>query len=498
MKRNVILMFLVSLMVVGISGCIWGPNPSITTVTLNVGSFQTFSVNGLFNGPYTWSWDKGSGFVTIPGASSGPSYIYTAVGADVGTFVLKVDTYGTYPENPINKHYFQEWTVTVTDPIVELLNSMVPIPAGTFMMGSTDNQYNQAQYTTPVHAVTLPAFNIGAYEVKQTQYQEVMSINPSYHQCPSCPVERVDWNEAREFCTKLSMLTGRIFSLPSEAQWEYACRAGTQTLYSYGSSDAQLGKYAWYGANSGNQTHPVGTKLPNPWGLYDMMGNVWEWCLDSWHDNYVGAPTDGSAWEPDTGPFRMLRGGGWYDDLPWYFRSATRTYSDLLTEDSDTGFRIVECVNGIEVPNANNCDDVEAAGFVCSTVFVSSPYPVGTVISQSPDPYTMACPGSTVQLVISSGPCAPIADAGPDQTIAFGQMAQLDGSASTDPFGCCTSPLTYEWTIVSEPAGSNVILSNSTIVNPTFTPDINGVYVIQLIVYCGTTPSVPDIVTITA
>jgi formylglycine-generating enzyme required for sulfatase activity len=201
------------------------------------------------------------------------------------------------------------------------------------MMGSTDNEYGYAQYTTPVHQVTLQAFDIGAYEVTQAQYMAVMGTNPSYFKAPNYPgsmdrpVEYVSWYDARAFCTALSALTGRTFSLPSEAQWEYACRAGTTTLYSYGDSDALLGDYAWWYLNSGSQTHPVGTKLPNDWGLYDMMGNVWEWCLDSWHTNYSGAPNDGSAWEPETGSSRVLRGGSWGNGYPWIFRSAYRGYN---------------------------------------------------------------------------------------------------------------------------------------------------------------------------
>ena len=216
-------------------------------------------------------------------------------------------------------------------------------------MGSTDNENGWAQYTTPVHQVTLQAFDIGAYEVTQAQYQAVMGTNPSdfqeangYPNTENNPVEMVSWYDARAFCTALSAMTGRTFTLPSESQWEYACRAGTTTLYSYGDSDAMLGDYAWWYNNSGPQTHPVGTKLPNPWGLYDMMGNVWEWCLDSWHDNYDGAPTDGSAWEPETGAYRIIRGGAWNYVGPWHFRSACRVTENNPDRRNDTiGFRIV-------------------------------------------------------------------------------------------------------------------------------------------------------------
>ena len=241
-------------------------------------------------------------------------------------------------------------TVTnLSDPISSLLSSMVSIPGGTFMMGSTDNEYGYAQHTTPVHAVTLQGFEIGAYEVTQAQYAAIMGTNPSWFQGPgheTYPVEQVSWYDARAFCTALSALTGRTFTLPSEAQWEYACRAGTTTLYSFGDDDGQLGNYAWYWANSDGTggpygTHPVGTKLPNAWDLYDMHGNVWEWCLDSWHDNYTGAPNDGSAWEPETGSSRMIRGGYWNSYNPRYCRSASRYYDSPGCRYYGIGFRVL-------------------------------------------------------------------------------------------------------------------------------------------------------------
>ena len=353
MKRNVILMFLVSLVVAVLTGCILSSDPSPTSdITLNVGASQTFSVKGIMNGPYVWSKNTGEwhvGWQVIPG-ESGPSLTYTAVCEDVnvnGQIMIRVQT----TDLIINKPISVQWLLTINDvnhcnPLIDLLNSMVPIPAGSFMMGSTDNEYGWAQYTTPVHMVWLQYFKIGAYEVTQAQYEAVMGVNPSYFQGPGTennPVEQVSWYDARAFCTALSRLTGgRTFTLPSEAQWEYACRAGTTTLYSYGDSDALLGDYAWYWDNSGSQTHPVGTKLPNPWGLYDMHGNVLEWCLDSGHGNYTGAPTDGSAWDPETDIDHEIRGGCWGLNLPGYFRSAWRNSNYTTDRYAIIGFRIVE------------------------------------------------------------------------------------------------------------------------------------------------------------
>ena len=327
------------------------------TATANSGS--TYSISGTIT-------KSGGGalagvIITLSGAGSGTATTdesgnYTLSGLANGSYTITPSLSG-YTFSPANKAVTVNGanvtainftaTANSNDPITSLLNSMVTIPAGTFMMGSTDNKNGQAQWTTPVHQVTLQAFDIGAYEVTQAQYFAVMSTSPSHFQganypnSENNPVEQVSWRDARAFCTALSALTGRTFTLPSEAQWEYACRAGTTTLYSFGDSDALLGDYAWWSANTGGRTHPVGTKLPNAWGLYDMMGNVWEWCLDSWHNNYIGAPNDGSAWEPVTGASRMLRGGCWYDSAPWYFRSGYRYSYGVAGWHSEIGFRVV-------------------------------------------------------------------------------------------------------------------------------------------------------------
>jgi formylglycine-generating enzyme required for sulfatase activity len=132
-----------------------------------------------------------------------------------------------------------------------------------------------------IEMIEIPnvTFKIGKYPITQEQYQEVMGNNPSYfmHK-PQNPVENVSWNDAQAFCEKLSQLTGKNYRLPTNSEWEYACRAGTETLFSFGNDFDQLKDYAWYEDNSGLITHPVGQKLPNNWGLYDMHGNVWEWC----------------------------------------------------------------------------------------------------------------------------------------------------------------------------------------------------------------------------
>ena len=213
---------------------------------------------------------------------------------------------------------------------------MIDIPAGEFMMGS--DEYHAEK---PIQKVTVNAFKIGKYPVTQSQYKAVMGTNPSdFSGNPQNPVENVSWDDAQKFCQKLSEKTGKKYRLPTEAEWEYACRAGTQTRYHFGDSENKLGEYAWYDKNSSSKTHPVDQKKPNNWGLCDMSGNVWEWCEDGWHKNYQNAPTDGTAWNdkhPQTS-LRVLRGGSWNDH--WgNCRSASRISSDIRSD--FIGFRVV-------------------------------------------------------------------------------------------------------------------------------------------------------------
>ncbi|WP_242030278.1 formylglycine-generating enzyme family protein, partial [Microcystis wesenbergii] len=204
---------------------------------------------------------------------------------------------------------------------------MVGLPAGQFLMGSPDSDRDARDFEKPQHPVKINSFAIGKYPVTQAQYQAVMGTNPShFYNNPQNPVERISWNHAQAFCQKLSQITGKTYRLPTEAEWEYACRAGTTTRFYFGDDANQSGNYAWYYKNSQQTTHPVGQKRPNAWGLYDMHGNVWEWCEDDWHDNYIGAPKDGSAWLTNDNDYQILRGGSWYD-VPDDCRSAFRYYN---------------------------------------------------------------------------------------------------------------------------------------------------------------------------
>ncbi len=229
---------------------------------------------------------------------------------------------------------------------------IVQIPGGKFLMGSPAGEKERQSDEGPQHPVTVPGFFMGKYEVTQAQYQAIMGNNPSEFKGEKRPVEKVSWNDAVEFCKRLSQKTGRTYRLPSEAEWEYAARAGTTTPFYFGETiTTDLANYdgtkTYASGPKGQyrqQTTNVGSFPPNAFGLYDMHGLVWEWCQDDWHDNYQGTPTDGSAWltSGSTNVQKLLRGGSWSID-PGNCRSAVRVgnYPDL--RDDDLGFRVV-CV----------------------------------------------------------------------------------------------------------------------------------------------------------
>jgi formylglycine-generating enzyme required for sulfatase activity len=214
---------------------------------------------------------------------------------------------------------------------------MVVIPAGSFEMGSNESAYEQ-----PVHRVNVQSFLLGKTEVTQGQWKAVMGSNPSsFSHCgDDCPVETVNWDQAQEFARRLSQKTGKAYRLPSEAEWEYAARAGSSTNWSFGDNENQLGDYAWYRTNIRFKTQRVAQKRPNAFGLFDMHGNVEEWVEDCWHDNYNGAPTDGSAWTTAcSSTARVLRGGSWVDNAP-SLRSANRYRVTPDYRNSGNGLRL--------------------------------------------------------------------------------------------------------------------------------------------------------------
>lgn len=226
----------------------------------------------------------------------------------------------------------------------EVVLEMVQIPSGTFIMGS--DEHNSAK---PRHSVTVKPFFMGKYLVTQEQWKAVMGNNPSYFRAIKRPVEKVSWNDAVEFCQLLSQKTGKTYRLPSEAEWEYACRAGTTTPFHCGETiTADLAKYnggySYASAPKGvnrKETTPVGCFLPNAFGLYDMHGNVCEWCADPWHSDYNDAPSDSNVWESGgIDRYRLLRGGSWYVN-PEYCCCAYRLSLSPSYCNNDTGFRVV-------------------------------------------------------------------------------------------------------------------------------------------------------------
>jgi len=305
--------------------------------------------------------------VTLPWATSVTalvaSFTTTGTSVKVGATVQTSGTTANDFSSPVTYTITaadgstQNYAVTVT--VASFYSEMIAVPAGSFNNGSSQ--------------VTLSAFHMSKYDITQSQYQAITGVNPSYFSgnadAATCPVEQVTWYDAVEFCNGLSSadglqqvytISGRTpatgysitaatvtadftksgYRLPTEAQWEYAARAGTTTTYYWGnaSDDPTLKKYAWYAANSGSATHSVGQKLPNAWGLYDMVGNVWQWCWD-WYDTYPTEPqTDPTG--PSSGTSRILRGGCWGNSSS-RLRSANRGGNDPYNVDSGVGFRVV-------------------------------------------------------------------------------------------------------------------------------------------------------------
>ncbi len=238
------------------------------------------------------------------------------------------------------------WDISSLDSIITNSVGMrlTLIPSGEFVMGSPDSESERGADEVR-HRVTISRpFYLGVYEVTQAEYKSVTGRNPSAHKGPTNPVEQVNWDEANEFCRKLSELpaekaAGHRYRLPTEAEWEYACRAGTTTAYGFGNDKVLLHEFGWFSGNSGvTRLHPVGRKKPNAWGLYDMHGNVWEWCHD-WYgpftNDHVVDPTG-----PTSGDVRVDRGGSWHY-IGRFCRSASRYRFTPAQRISVLGFRVL-------------------------------------------------------------------------------------------------------------------------------------------------------------
>ncbi|MCA2669187.1 MAG: SUMF1/EgtB/PvdO family nonheme iron enzyme [Microcystis sp. M114S2] len=276
------------------------------------------------------------------------------------TFTVNPNGKVSPPESKTARYYSEDLGNGIT-------LEMVAIPGGTFRMGTEDEEIERLvkkfgsdrfRRERPQHEVTVPPFFMGKYPITQAQWKAIaatakididLETNPSNFKGDELPVERVNWYQATEFCKRLSRETKREYRLPSEAEWEYACRAGTTTPFYFG--ETITGELANYDASNTyaeeakgeyrEETTPVGQFPPNAFGLYDMHGNVWEWCADTWHDNYDGAPTDGSVWTENGNNNRSpMRGGSWYS-YPTSCRSAYRSLNIRRDLNSDFGFRVV-------------------------------------------------------------------------------------------------------------------------------------------------------------
>jgi formylglycine-generating enzyme required for sulfatase activity len=238
-----------------------------------------------------------------------------------------------------------------------IILDMVQTPGGRFMMGAAKGEEGASDDEFPQHEVRVEAFAIGKFAVTQAQWKAIANLSkvkidlnpdPANFKGANRPIEQVSWNEAIEFCDRLSRKTQKTYRLPSEAQWEYACRAGTTTPFHFGETITPKlanynGNYLYAKAAKGEYretTIDVGSFPPNAFGLYDMHGNVWEWCMDTWHSSYDRAPNDGSAWIDKSAETRLIRGGSWLN-YPHNCRSAVRNHLDPAHRVNGLGFRVI-------------------------------------------------------------------------------------------------------------------------------------------------------------
>ena len=286
--------------------------------------------------------DKEGDEIYVDGTFAGHSPLDVSIG--YGTHTVKAIRNGKSVEKSFDVRenggessitFFGNQTITVKGVSFD----MVYVEGGSFDMGATYEQVDNAlDNEKPVHRVTLSGYYIGMYEVTQELWEAVMGSNPSYHAASQYPVESVSWNDCKEFVSRLSSLTGMIFRLPTEAEWEYAARGGNKSLhYKYSGSD-NIDDVAWYWDNSGKKTHAVGTKSPNELGIYDMSGNVWEWCSDRYGDYSAGSQTNPQGLS--SGSRRALRGGSWSSDAR-RCRVSDRVNSDPGNSGYRSGLRLV-------------------------------------------------------------------------------------------------------------------------------------------------------------
>jgi formylglycine-generating enzyme required for sulfatase activity len=304
-----------------------------------------------------YQWDFGDGFTSTFDA---PTHTYDTPGAY--TVSLRVQTaHGTY--ETVREQFI---TVTATEGEGEGEAEVDPqpgeqrsfggipfvwIPPGTFIMGTDEtaeaisDRYGDLEFffrgEQPAHTVTISeGFWMGQYEVRQMDWLALMTENPSEFPGPNRPVERVSWDMCQSYIAALNERGEGTFRLPTEAEWEYVCRAGTTTEFSFGDSLSNLADHAWYFENSGFKTQPVGELLPNPLGIYDIHGNVYEWCADWYDEDYYAVSPETDPAGPETGRFRVRR-GGFYQRVQSFCRSSFRTWNGPESQLSSSGFRLV-------------------------------------------------------------------------------------------------------------------------------------------------------------
>lgn len=295
--------------------------------------------------------------VTV-GCQSAASKIVAPTGQPLKTRKLKtvkVDAEGQIASEPsVKVAYFDD--PHLNQPLRKALPlRMVQIPAGEFLMGSPPTEAQREEKEGPQRAIQVPSFYMGAFAITQQQFESIMGKNPSYFtddegkDGANLPVEQVAWQDADDFCKKLSKQTGRTYRLPSEAEWEYACRAGTTTPFCFGETltteianfFADFSFTENFEENYRNTPVAVDSFWPNKFGLYNMHGNVNEWCADDYQENYKGAPTDASLWlSNQTNASKVMRGGSWFNDTP-HCRSASRDKNSQTGHSNSFGFRIV-------------------------------------------------------------------------------------------------------------------------------------------------------------
>jgi len=244
---------------------------------------------------------------------------------------------------PVVKETTPVETTQLPNDNVSFVIDMVYVVGGTFIMG-----INEHYTEKPMHTVNVSSFTISKYEVTQKQWREIMGRSPEelyFKGCDKCPVESVSWNDVQQFIKKLNQKTGKNYRLPSEAEWEYAARGGAKSKGYIFSGSNNLKEVAWSLGKSeakwdAKNTHPVGSKQANELGLYDMSGNVAEWCEDNWHDNYKNAPSNSQAWEGGSKFIRVIRGGTWSSYGANNSRSDSRNRSVDTNRDQTSGFRL--------------------------------------------------------------------------------------------------------------------------------------------------------------